>query len=95
MSQQCALAAMKSGNMWVHINRTAVRSKKEIVPVFIGLLIKGKLQTGPHSVKNHQDGWETGVFARHLFTLGKSGKLTLTSQHLLRRLARKHSQALH
>lgn len=63
VSQQCALAAMKSGNMWMHINRTVVRSKEEIIPLFLGLLIKGKLQTGAHSMKNHQDSWETDVFA--------------------------------
>lgn len=45
MSQQCALAAIKSGSKWVHINRTAVRSKELIIPLFLGLLIKGKLQT--------------------------------------------------
>lgn len=43
VGQQCALAAMKLGSMWVHINRIAVRSKEEIIPLFLGMLIKGKL----------------------------------------------------
>lgn len=92
MSQQCTLAAMKSGNIWIHINRTTVRSKEEIMPVFLGLLIKEKLQTGAYSVKNHQDGWETGAFAEAFVHPEEEWK---ANTDLLRRLARKHSQAFH
>lgn len=66
MSHQHTLAAMKLGDMWVHINGTAVRSKelislKRSSSLFLGLRVKGKLQTGAHSVKNLQDGWEICV----------------------------------
>lgn len=48
VSQQSTLAAIKLGSMRVHINRTAVRSKVEIISLFLGMLIKGKLQIGAH-----------------------------------------------
>lgn len=102
VSHQHTLAAMKLGDMWVHINGTAVRSKelislKQSSSLFLGLRIKGKLQTGAHSLKNLQDGWEICFCpVRRGWENGAHSPWgRVESCQCLLRLARKHSQALH